>query len=134
MATSPSRPRSTWVVRELLVRLGEQGLAGDAADLGVTPIVERIAAQLSSSDPDRVVQLLTAKFQNEPTLLAQLSRLDVPVVAVNPGFKSNDAASLAAHGVELDVIPDVGHFTMMEDPDAFNVSLSRAIVGFSDTE
>ena len=32
-----------------------------------------------------------------------------------------------AHGVELRVVPGVGHFTMIEDPDTFNHELTETL-------
>lgn len=95
-------------------------------------LVNRIATRMSSADPEMVMQLLVAKQQNEATLLTQLNELDIPVVAINPDFKPNDAASLAAHGVELVIVPNVGHFAMLEDSGTFNELLAGTIKVFSD--
>lgn len=97
---------------------------GQGAD---SALVERVAAKMCAADPDVVVQVLTAKMFNEPALLAGLGDLAAPIVAINPDFKPNDHASFVANGVELLVMPDVGHFTMMEDPDAFNDVLAGII-------
>lgn len=90
-------------------------------------LVDRVAAKMCAADPDVVVNVLASKMYNEPALLAGLAELTVPVVAINPDFKANDGGSLAAHGVELLEMSDVGHFTMIENPIGFNEALARTI-------
>lgn len=60
----------------------------------------------------------------------------VPVVAINPGYRPTDVEGLRQHGVEAVVLPDVGHFLMLEDPDNFNRLLAKTVDGFmgSDVE
>jgi pimeloyl-ACP methyl ester carboxylesterase len=87
-------------------------------------LVDAMAATARSADPGRVMEVLVSKLGNEPALLEVLAALSVPVIAVNPDFKPSDGDSFAAHGVELKVIPNVGHFTMIEDPEAFNQALT----------
>lgn len=87
-------------------------------------MVSDTAERMMSSRPDVVLPILAAKFDHEPALIEALAKLDAPVFAVNPDFKPNDADSLASHGVQLRVINGVGHYTMMEAPDAFNVELA----------
>lgn len=94
-------------------------------------LVERAAIRTAAADPEMAVQLLASKFGNQPTLLQRLTTLDAPIVAINPDFKSNDAASLAEHGVDLMVVPDAGHYTMLEAPAAFNTRLAEAIEAFT---
>lgn len=87
-------------------------------------LVDAVAAKAMAADPDRVIDVLNAFLYNEPALIQGLSEINAPVFAINPGFKPNDYASLNAHGVDLTVVDNVGHFAMMEDPDRFNQSLS----------
>ena len=90
-------------------------------------LVERVVAKMSAADPEIVLAVLAAKKANEPAVLVALGEIDVPVVAITPDFKPIDTASFDAHGVELMVISGVGHFAMIEDPDAFNHHLTSAI-------
>lgn len=64
---------------------------------------------------------------NEPALLQGLTAINPPVFAINPGFKPNDYASFDAHGVDLTVVGNVGHFVMLEDPERFNQSLTSIL-------
>jgi pimeloyl-ACP methyl ester carboxylesterase len=90
-------------------------------------LVDEVAAKAIVADPDRTIDVLDAYLYNEPALLEGLSEINRPVFAINPGFKPNDHASLNAHGVELTVVDDAGHFVMMEDPDRFNETLSNIL-------
>lgn len=90
-------------------------------------IVERAVATMSAANPEIVVEVLANKFANEPALLEGLKEVAAPVVAINPDFKPNDPASFDAHGIELIVMSNVGHFTMMEDPATFNEVLEETI-------
>jgi pimeloyl-ACP methyl ester carboxylesterase len=89
--------------------------------------VDTVAARAMAMDPDRTVEVLNAFLSNEPALIHGLTEISAPVFAINPGFKPNDHASLNAHGIDLTVVEDVGHFVMMEDPDSFNQSLSNIL-------
>jgi pimeloyl-ACP methyl ester carboxylesterase len=51
------------------------------------------------------------------------------VFAINADFKPNDETSFAAHGIDLRIIPNAGHFTMMEDPQTFNIELTDILTG-----
>jgi pimeloyl-ACP methyl ester carboxylesterase len=62
-----------------------------------------------------------------PPVLLELS---LPVVAVNPDQPPTDVASLERYGVEVVVMPGVGHFLMMEDPERFNPILRTVIDRF----
>ena len=90
-------------------------------------IVERAVATMSAANPEIIIDVLASKFANEPALLEGLKEVAAPVVAINPDFKPNDHASFDAHGIELIVMSNVGHFTMMEDPATFNEVLEETI-------
>jgi pimeloyl-ACP methyl ester carboxylesterase len=95
--------------------------------------VDTVAAKAMATDPDRSVAVLNAYVRNEPALLHGLTEISAPVFAINPGFKPSDLASLNAHGIDLTVVEDVGHFVMMEDPDSFNQSLSNILARVTHT-
>ena len=56
-----------------------------------------------------------------------LPRLAVPIVAINPDYRSTDAESLRAHGVETVIASGVAHVPMLEDPDQFNRLLAEVL-------
>jgi sigma-B regulation protein RsbQ len=95
--------------------------------------VDAAVTKARAADPKRAIDVLASKVYNEPALLDGLSKIDAPVFAVNPGFKSNDEASFDAYDIDLTVIDDVGHFIMMEDPDRFNRTLSGILTRLTPT-
>lgn len=92
-------------------------------------MVSETAERMMSAAPEVVLPILAAKFDHEPALLGALNRIAAPVFAINPDFKPNDSASFARHGVQLRVIRGVGHYTMMEAPEDFNVVLADIVAG-----
>jgi sigma-B regulation protein RsbQ len=57
--------------------------------------------------------------------------LTAPVVAINPDYRPTDVESLRRYGMKTVLMSGVGHFLMMEDPDAFNSLLDETIEGFT---
>ena len=94
-------------------------------------LVERVAADMSSAPPEIALDALRHAVGNEPGVIAGLSQLTVPVVAINAEQEHTDAEALRRHGVETVLLPGVGHFLMMEDPEGFNRLLVDAVEGFS---
>lgn len=86
-------------------------------------LVDSVVAKAKAGDPKRTVDLLKSKFQHDRSVATTLRHLNSSVVAINPDFKPTDEASFRRHGVELRLIPRVGHFLMMEAPDALNNEL-----------
>ena len=54
---------------------------------------------------------------NDDAILAALPELKAPIVALNPDYRPTDIEALQRHGVKAVLMPGVGHFLMMEDPD-----------------
>jgi pimeloyl-ACP methyl ester carboxylesterase len=95
--------------------------------------VDAVATAAMAMDPGRTIGILNAWLYNEPALLQGLSEVSAPVFAINAGFKPSNEASLNAHGINLTVIDDVGHFIMLEDPDSFNRTLSNILTQVAGT-
>ena len=87
-------------------------------------LVETVAAKARSADQTRVMGLLTSKFDHQAAVVEAIPQIEGPIFAINPDFKPNDEASFALHGIDLRIVSDVGHFTMMEDPQSFNAELA----------
>jgi pimeloyl-ACP methyl ester carboxylesterase len=90
-------------------------------------LVEAVTTTARGADQTRVMSLLKSEFNHQHTVVEALSQVQAPIFAINPDFKPNDESSFARHGVELRVVPGVGHFVMMEDPDAFNTELANIL-------
>jgi pimeloyl-ACP methyl ester carboxylesterase len=93
-------------------------------------LVERVVTDMSSAPPNVAVDALEHAIGNAGPVLAALSQLTVPVVAINPNYRPTDVEALRRHGVRAVLMPGVAHFLMMEDPETFNRLLDEAIESF----
>ena len=94
-------------------------------------LVERVVADMSSAPPEIAVEVMEHAVANEGAVLEALPKLTAPVVAINPDYRPNDIEALARHGVSVVLMPGVGHFLMMEEPETFNRLLDEAIEDFA---
>ena len=85
---------------------------------------------MSAAPPEAAVVMLEHAVTNDDAILAALPRLQAPVVAINPDYRPNDVEALRRHGVEAVLMSGVGHFLMLEDPEAFNRLLGRTVEDF----
>lgn len=90
-------------------------------------IVERVVEDMSSAPPDIALAALEASFANDSRLPSVLQDLNLPVVAINPDTPPTDEKSMQRYGVEVVLVPDVGHFLMMEKPGQFNRVLTSVL-------
>ncbi len=93
-------------------------------------LVEWVAADMSSAPPEIALDALEHARGNDGPILGRLEELRTPVVAINPDHWPTDVEGLRARGVELFLMPGVGHFLMLEDPVAFNHLLAEVVEGF----
>ncbi len=94
-------------------------------------LVERVVADMSGAPPEIAVGAMEHAVANEGAILEALPKLTAPVVAINPDYRPNDVEALARHGVRAVLMPGVGHFLMMEDPETFNRLLGETIEDFA---
>jgi len=90
-------------------------------------LVERIAADMASAPPAVALGAVEHAFHYSREMPRALGELKLPVVAINPDDGPTDVASLARHGVRVVIMPGVGHFAMLEDPERFNRLLRTAV-------
>ncbi len=90
-------------------------------------IVEWIAADMSSAPKEIALAAMVSVFSNGREMPAALAELKLPTIAINPDHPPTDFESLKRHGVEVVLMPGVGHFPMMEDPERFNRVLGSVI-------
>lgn len=95
-------------------------------------LVERVVAGMSVAPPEIAVDVVDHAVSNDRAILASLRELTAPVVAINPDYRPNDIESLRSYGVETVLMPGVGHFLMLEDPEGFNRLLGGVIEGFTE--
>jgi len=94
-------------------------------------LVDRVAGDMASAPPAVAISALQHTLSNGPNVVAALAAIKLPVVAINSDKDPTDHASMAKHGVKAFVLPDSGHFLMMEDPARFNRSLDSVVKGFA---
>ena len=119
---APLREDFVTGARDLIRRMFGPGAEAD--------LVERVVADMSAAPPEIAVDVADHAVSNDGAILASLRELTAPLVAINADYRPNDIESLRSYGVETVLMPGVGHFLMMEDPEGFNRLLSEVIVGF----
>ena len=95
-----------------------------------TVLIERIAADMSSAPPAIALNALVYTLNYSRQMPQTLKELKLPVIAINDTRGPTDIASMKRHGVEVLIMPGVGHFLMMENPEGFNRLLKTAISKF----
>jgi pimeloyl-ACP methyl ester carboxylesterase len=90
-------------------------------------LIERVASHMSSAPEPMALAVLEATWNHGRSGPGLLAELDLPVVAINAEHPSTDTPSMREHGVEVLLMPDVGHFPMLEKPADFNACLARAV-------
>jgi pimeloyl-ACP methyl ester carboxylesterase len=93
-------------------------------------LVDRVAKDMASAPPAVGLNALRNTLLNGASIPAALAEIKLPVVAINADRHPTDHESLAKHGVKAFVMPDIGHFVMLEDPLRFNRSLDSVIKSF----
>ena len=83
-------------------------------------LIEWIAADMSSAPKEIALAAMVSTFNNGREIPAALAELKLPTIAINADQPPTDFESLKRHGVEVVLMPGVGHFLMMEDPEGFN--------------
>ena len=91
-------------------------------------LVERVAADMSAAPPAVGIAALESAFSYDREVPSMLQQLNLPVIALNAGYRPTDTASLERYGVQVMIMPHIGHFLMMEDADRFNSLLQTAIL------
>ena len=90
-------------------------------------LADWVATDMSAAPPEIALDALEHAVGNDRAILAGLRELSAPVVAINPDYRPTDVEALRRHGVTTVLMPGVGHFLMMEDPDTFNRLLGEVV-------
>jgi len=93
-------------------------------------LVDRVAKDMASAPPAIALSAMHNSFMNAGHIPADLAGLKLPVVAINSDREPTDHESLGKYGVKAFVLPDSGHFPMLEDPPRFNRSLDSVVKRF----
>ena len=95
-------------------------------------LVDRVALDMASAPPEVALSAVRSSFRHAREVPGLIEQLEIPAVAINPDNTPTDLASMAKHGVEVEIMPGVGHFLMMEEPEAFNELLLATLAAYSD--
>jgi pimeloyl-ACP methyl ester carboxylesterase len=90
-------------------------------------LVEWVVADMSAAPQEVMLAEAKAAMNYSREITASLKKLNLPTFAINPDNEPTDEASMKQYGVSVIIMPDVGHFLMMEDPDHFNQLLMEAV-------
>ena len=90
-------------------------------------LVEFVAKDMSSAPPAVALSAMRSSFTHSRQITHDFEHLKLPVIALNPDNEPTDVESMRKHGVDVIIMPGVGHFLMMEDPKRFNELLEAAI-------
>lgn len=90
-------------------------------------LMDRVAMDMSAAPPAVAMSAIRNAFAYDARLPGRLDELKLPVVAINAALFPTDTASLGQRGVQAIIMPEVGHFLMMEDPARFNELLREAL-------
>lgn len=130
-------PRSLEEAAEIVVRFdGDFATAVRDFVRGTFPsraedaLVEWVAEDMSAAPPEIARAMLKASMTYDREAPVALRELGLPIVAINPDTPATDSQALERHGVEVLLMPGVGHFPMLEDPATFNDLLMRAVESF----
>ena len=103
------------------------GMFSPTAD---SALVARVAADMASAPPEIAAEALESSFTYGRQVTTPVQELNVPIVAINPADPPSDVESLERYGVDLVLVPDVGHFIMLEDPERFTAVLRDVMSKF----
>lgn len=90
-------------------------------------LAEGISRDMASAPPDIALASLESSITNDGVVPRLLKELNLPVISINPERTNPDIASLERHGVEVVVMPGVGHFMMMVAPERLNTVLGDVV-------
>ena len=90
-------------------------------------LVERVAADMASAPPTVALGAMESALHYSREMPRALQELKLPVVAINPDDAPTDMESMERYGIEVIIMPGVGHFLMMEEPERFNGLLRAAV-------
>lgn len=93
-------------------------------------LVDRVAADMAAFPQDVGLGSIRYALNREPPLLAAMSEIEAPMVAINPDIGPTDAGSLRRYGVEPVVLDGVGHYVMLEAPGRFSAALLATLRSF----
>jgi pimeloyl-ACP methyl ester carboxylesterase len=94
-------------------------------------LVERVVAQIACAPKAIALEALEATWNYARKVPARLAELHRPVLAINREDSQTDMESMRRCGVDVVLMPGIGHFPMLEKPEEFNACLLQAVKALS---
>lgn len=95
-------------------------------------LIERVSAHIAAAHPEVALPAMESAWTCGDEIAAAVLELGLPLVAINPDDSRTDLESMKRYGVEVVLMPGVGHFPMMEAPEGFNERLIQVVDGFGE--
>lgn len=95
-------------------------------------LVDRVALDMASAPPAVALSAIRSSFRHAREVPGLIKQLRIPVVAINPDDAPTDLESMAGYGVDVEIMPGVGHFLIIEDPDGFNEMILSTVAEYSE--
>jgi pimeloyl-ACP methyl ester carboxylesterase len=90
-------------------------------------LIDRVATDMAAAPPTVALSAIRSSFKHAREIPGLIRDLSIPVATINPDDAPTDLVSMSEYDVEVVIMPGVGHFLMMEDPDRFNELLSSTL-------
>jgi pimeloyl-ACP methyl ester carboxylesterase len=94
-------------------------------------LVEWVATDMASAPPRIALSAVEYSFNYSRQIAKTLQELRMPVVALNADYHPTDTVSMKRYGVDVVIVPGLGHFLMMENPERFNQVLEEVLKKFT---
>lgn len=90
-------------------------------------LAHKVVKDMASAPPKIAIESLESAFTFGRTITNSLQQVESPILAINPDNGTTNIPSMKRYGIKTMLMPDVGHFLMMENPEGFNELLAEAV-------
>lgn len=91
-------------------------------------LVDFVVKDMSTAPPNVALSAMESSFLYGREISRDLLAFRTPIFALNPDNIPTDTENLSQYGMEVVILPGLGHFLMMEDPKLFNETLASIII------
>lgn len=90
-------------------------------------LVKKVMAAMSKVSSDIALSVAESGWSSDIRIQQGLDELKMPKIAINSAWRPTDRCAARRYGIEIELMPRVGHFMMLEDPATFNCLLEKSI-------
>lgn len=95
-----------------------------------TTLVANTAEAMSATPPHIGIGIVEELGGHDRLLQAGLLEVKAPKMTINSAWRETNIEAAQRYGIEVVLMPGVGHFVMLEDPQTFNSLLDEAVKKF----